>query len=337
MTKAKAKKTRPPRKAIPNREPQGSIEPHNTTIVRHKEGTPIEKTFATAALKLFTARDGAGFLIVRGILNLDEGFMSTERIIEVLSSGRHLDPIMAEPSRTTAKTTATHLPDIWNSLQTHIRAKLESCLAHLNKTCNDDPGLDWTDRNLRDDGYNTLILTTPVPEAERNLVQLSHLDFYGHQRQCLSCHVGISGDIRLQVYDDLHRKWWETTYSRGDVLLVQGHKLHRGTNHVEPPLPKLRAFYYIEDSVHADLLRAHNPFDDGAVFHVGAKDPNDLYDEKYAEEQAARLEQVNIIRAAKRERLEAHKAKRKEALRRRWSTPDSSSLPSPRGTKNTVK
>jgi hypothetical protein len=321
MAKTKAKKPRPQAKAknpkpLRNREPQGVVHAHTTTIVLHKEGTPIEKTFSTAALKLFEAREGAGFLIVRGILNLDEGFLPTKRIIDILQRGRHLEPIMAEPSRKTTKTTETHLPEIWKSMQTHIRNKLESCLSHLNKICKESSRLEWIDRNIREDGFNTLILTTPVPEADKEMVQRSHMDFYGHQRRCLSCHVGISGDIRLQIYDDLRQKWLETTYGRGDVLLVQGHKLHRGTNHVEPRQPKLRAFYYIEDPVHADLLRVHNPFDDVAVFHVGVEDADQLFEAKRAEETADRLERSNRTRAEKKERLEAAKAKRKDGLRK---------------------
>jgi hypothetical protein len=100
------------------------------------------------------------------------------------------------------------------------------------------------------------------------------------------------------------------------VLLVQDHKLHRGTNHVDPPQPKLRAFYYIEDSVHADLLPAHNQVDDVAVFHVGVEDADQLYEAKRAEETAERLERSNRTRAEKRERLEAAKAKRKDGLRK---------------------
>ena len=121
--------------------------------------------------------------------------------------------------------------------------------------------------------------------------------------------MGISDNIRLQIYDEDSGRWLEVTYGRGDILLVRGHKFHRGTNHSEPDT-KIRSFLYIDDEDYEqELLR--RPFaTKGAVFSAGIKDLDGWYNRQ------AKLEKKDITinqkegRAAKK----AGRARKLEAL-----------------------
>jgi hypothetical protein len=336
MTKAIRKPLRIPKVRTENgtiypiRENQGMVHPHKAIIIHHRTSRSIEETFAIGANRLFEAKIKEGFVIIRGILDLDTGFLSNERILDILKSGDHLEPIMSEPSRMTVKTTTTCYPRIFHSMTTHIRDKLDSCLAYMNRIGNENPRLDWTDRYVRQNGYNTLIITHPVPEPQRNQVQLRHIDFWGHQRQCLSCHVGLSDSIRLQIYDENDKKWLEATYGRGDILLVRGYKYHRGTNHVEPKQPKLRAFYYIEDDKYMDLLRTVDPFPDGAVFNAGHADIDGFFEDQYKVDVDERAEQSQQVKAAKKTRAKLRRKKQVQALQcHKITQPNCSHLTSP--------
>jgi hypothetical protein len=151
------------------------------------------------------------------------------------------------------------------------------------------------------------------------MVQIRHIDFFGYQRKCLSCHVGISNGIRLQIYDQNTSQWLEITYGRGDILLVRGHKFHRGTNHSEPT-PKIRLFLYIEDEDYAQQLRDKGLAEKGAVFSAGIKNLDAWY------KREAKLEAQSIGAAAKetKDSKKASKHKKMQGLREWWDKPATS-------------
>jgi len=289
------------------REHQGTVYPHEAKVVKHRPTRPIEETFAIAATQLFESKVKDGFIIVRGILDLDNGFISDKDILDNLAAGDHLEPILSEPSRKTVKTSASHLPDIYNSMATHIRNKISSCIDHLNQRNNKNRRLEWENRQLRDEGTSVLLLTFPVPEGQQNMVQRRHLDFFGYQRKCLSCHIGISNGIRLQIYNEVNEQWREVKYGRGDILLVRGYKFHRGTNHSELQ-PKIRSFLYIDDANYAARLRTRSRHKEGEVFSLGLQDMDGYFEKQ-------RLVDIKAKDSSGKAVLKAHRISIKAATR----------------------
>ena len=137
------------------------------------------------------------------------------------------------------------------------------------------------------------------------MVQFRHLDFLSGQRKCISCHIGLSDGIRLQIYDEINSRWIEVTYGRGDILLVRGDKFHRGTNYAGPDV-KIRSFLYIEDEAYVTQLQASRHVAKGAVFSSGLKDMNAWF------KRQSKLEMENVNAAAKET-----KASKKAARERR--------------------
>lgn len=315
MTKLKTSHRQPSR-VTEIREHQGSVEAHEAKVIKHRPTRPIEETFAIAATQLFESKIKDGFIIIRGILDLDNGFISEKDILDILAAGDHLEPILSEPSRKTVKTSASYLPEIYIPMATFIRDKISSCIHFLNKRNRDNSRLEWEDRQLRDDDTSVLLLTFPVPKEQQEMVQRRHLDFFGYQRKCLSCHVGISNDIRLQIYDEAEEKWREVTYGRGDILLVRGYKFHRGTNHSEPQ-PKIRSFVYIDDANYASQLRTRSRHKEGEVFSAGLEDMDGYFEKqrlvdikaKNSSGKAALKARRTSIKAATRIKVEAMNGK----------------------------
>ena len=99
------------------------------------------------------------------------------------------------------------------------------------------------------------------------------------------------------------------TYGRGDILLVRGHKFHRGTNHSEPDT-KIRSFLYIDDEDYEqELLR--RPFaTKGAVFSAGIKD----LDVWYKRQAKLEREDVTLSQIEARAAKKAGQSRKVEAL-----------------------
>jgi hypothetical protein len=312
MTKAKVKKTskRPLRKAITT-EDQGTVYPHTPKVYRHKPPKLPEDLFATAVNRLLESKIKDNFAIIRGIINLDDGFPSNDSIIQ--ATNRHetdkADPresLLNEVARRTITVSATYIPEIYTPMASHIRSPIERGIHHLNEVNNSNPRLAWNNLYLRDPGTSTLLFSFPVPANEAHMVQFRHLDFISGKRNCISCHIGISDGIRLQIYDEYSSKWLEVTYGKGDILLVRGDKFHRGTNYPGPDT-KIRSFLYIEDEAYAKELEDSHHSDKGAVFCAGLKDINTWY------KRQGKLEKENKATWSK-EVVQSKKAKSKAAL-----------------------
>ena len=220
-----------------------------------------------------------------------------------------LDPILNEPSRRTITLSADKLPALHTTIASHIKEPIQTCVDYLNEVNNANPHLAWDDRILRNPDSTTLMFTIPVPPEEQHMVQIRHVDFFGFQRRCISCHVGISDNIRLQIYDEDTSRWLEVTYGRGDILLVRGHKFHRGTNHSEPDT-KIRCFIYIEDEAYQQELLTHPFATKGAVFSAGIKD----LDAWYKKEAKLEKESTAITQQEKRMAKKAGRARKLQAL-----------------------
>jgi hypothetical protein len=80
-TKAKTKKPKPLRKAITT-EDQGTVHPHKPLVYRYKPPKCPEDLFATAVTQLLESKVEDNFAIVRGIINLDDGFPSNDFILQ---------------------------------------------------------------------------------------------------------------------------------------------------------------------------------------------------------------------------------------------------------------
>jgi hypothetical protein len=310
MTKAKAKKPRPLLKAITT-EDQGTVYPHQPQAYQHKPPKCPEDTFATAVTQLLESKIPGHFTIVRGIINLDEGFPSNDFILQATEKTAEdkTDPresLTNEVARRTIQVSATRLPAVYTPMAAHIRSPIERCIHHLNEVNSANPRLEWANRQLRDPETAVLIFSFPVPADEAHMVQFRHLDFIGGQRKCVSCHIGLSDGIRLQIYDEYNSRWLEITYGRGDILLVRGDKFHRGTNYAGPDV-KIRSFLYIEDEAYAQELMESHHADKGAVFCSGLKDINAWY------KRQAKVDQRHKTTSSK-EAIKSKKAKAKAAL-----------------------
>jgi hypothetical protein len=324
MEQAKQKKVKP-KKIPPYKEDQGTVFTHQAKEVIHKpEENSIEETFAKAANQLLKTRVKDGFIIVKGILDVSTGFPTDTEILNVVEGKKKLsknkkemvdilDAILDEPSRKTIMTSPTNLPELYNTLATHIRNPIQSCIDHLNDLNSTKVKLKWKSRQLRDPETCTLLFTTPVPEDEVTWAQKRHIDFLGYNKHCLSCHIGISDNIRLHIYDEDTDKWLEVTYGRGDILLVRGHKFHRGTNHSEP-VTKIRSFLYIEDEEYAETLFNSKHAKAGAVFSKGLKDLQGFYDKADKVETVNRVEDITDAVQAKALKRKAGKEKMDAAL-----------------------
>ena len=281
MTKAKAKKSsrRPLRKAVTT-EDQGIVHPHKAQVYQTTPTKGPEDVFATAATALLESKIKGHFAIIRGIINL-EGLPSNDFILQATNRRENdtADPresLTNEVARRTIQVSATYFPEVYTPLAASIRGPIERCMHHLNEVNNANPRLLWNDRQLRDPGTSTLIFSFPVPAEEAHMVQFRHLDFISGQRKCISCHIGLSDGIRLQIYDEINSRWIEVTYGRGDILLVRGDKFHRGTNYAGPDV-KIRSFLYIEDEAYVKELQESRHVAKGAVFSSGLKDMDSWY------------------------------------------------------------
>ena len=268
-----------------------------------------EVVFATAVTALLESKIRDNFAIIRGIISLDD-LPTTDFILQATNrrATDKADPresLTNEVARRTIQVSATHFPEAYTPLAASIRRPIESCIHHLNEANNANPRLIWNDRQLRDPGTSTLIFSFPVPADEVHMVQFRHLDFLSGQRKCISCHIGLSDGIRLQIYDEINSRWIEVTYGRGDILLVRGDKFHRGTNYAGPDV-KIRSFLYIEDEAYVTQLQASRHVAKGAVFSSGLKDMNAWF------KRQSKLDTENINEAAKET-----KASKKAARERR--------------------
>ena len=348
MSKAKSTPRRQPSTAT--REDPGDVISFKAKVIHHDQearSRSREETFIIAAQQLLEAKVPEDFIIVRGILDLGGSFPTEEAILTAVrkpenvpkepedppplkkprKTSKELDDeptdlteaILNEESRRTITVSTDHLRTLYKPLWMNIRYPIERCIGHMNADLRSNPRLQWTDRQLRDPNTCTLLFTHPVPEEEQHMVQIRHIDFFGCQRKCLSCHVGISNGIRLQIYDQHTSQWLEITYGRGDILLVRGHKFHRGTNHSEPT-PKIRLFLYIEDEAYAKELRDRGHAEKGAVFSAGIKNLDAWY------KREAKLEAQSIGAAAKetKDSKKASKLKKMEGLRNWWNQPATS-------------
>lgn len=298
MPKAKAKKSsrRLVRKAVTT-EDQGIVHPcNNAKVFQHTPTKRPEDLFVTAVTALLESKIDLNFAIIRGIINLDD-FPSNDFFLQATNRRKFdtADPresLTNEVARRMIQVSATYFPEAYTPLAAHIRDPIERFIHHLNAVNNKNPRLEWNDRQLRDPGTSTLIFSFPVPADEAHMVQFRHLDFISGKRKCISCHVGLSDGIRLQIYDEVESRWIEVTYGRGDILLVRGDKFHRGTNYAGPDV-KIRSFLYIEDEAYAKELRESRHADKGAVFSSGLKDLDSWY------KRQTKLATKNINDAAK--------------------------------------
>ena len=315
--RAKTKKPRPLRKAIAT-EDQGTVHPHKPLVYRHKPPKCPEDLFTTAVTQLLESKIKDNFAIVRGIINLDDGFPSNESILQATAKTDKdkTDPresLLNEVARRTIQVSPTRLPNVYTPMAAYIRSPIERCIHRLNEVNSANPRLEWNNRQLRDPGTSVLIFSFPVPAEEVHMVQFRHLDFIGGQRKCISCHIGLSDGIRLQIYDEYTYRWLEITYGRGDILLVRGDKFHRGTNYAGPDT-KIRSFLYIEDEAYAQELRESRHADKGAVFCAGIKDINGWYKRQAKVDRENRAASSMEVVQSKKAKVKAALAKKAEAL-----------------------
>ena len=205
-----------------------------------------------------------------------------------------------------------------------IRDPIQRCIDYVNQEASASRRIQWTNRQLRDPGSCALLISYTVPEAEAHMVQIRHVDFFGFQRKFLSCHIGLSDGIRLQIYDEDKSRWLEVTYGRGDILLVRGHKFHRGTNHSDPD-PKIRSFIYIEDEEYHQELLSRRFAEKGAVFSAGLKDLDGWYKREYKLENDSRATSQKEAREA----AKSGRTRKLEALAKRSKQPQDDSTESP--------